>query len=143
MGLSEALRKIFGTSTNATPADDRQLAGGSEGALGSSLQKLPSGERGWITMAQAAALFSREQEQYAFGEMDDDGKTRLAQFAAQYRSTTDFRPTEGRLYSRTVRPRAMRGASRRYRVAARTPERDASFDRSSQSPGLSSTALPM
>jgi hypothetical protein len=43
-------------------------------------------------MAQAAALFSHEEGQYAFGELDDDGKTRLAQFAAQYRSTPDFRP---------------------------------------------------
>ena len=98
MGLGDAMKKIFGTSANATPADERQLAGGSEGALGSSLQELPSGERGWITMAQAAAPFSREEQQYAFGELDDDGKTRLAQFAAEYRSTPDFRPTEGRMY---------------------------------------------
>ena len=71
---------------------------GTEDALGSSLQKLPSGERGWITMTQAAALFSHEKEQYAFGELDEDGKTRLAQFALQYRSMPDFRPTEGRMY---------------------------------------------
>jgi hypothetical protein len=74
MGLGDAMKKFFGTSTDATPADERQLAGGSEDALGASLQK------------------------YAFGELDDDGKTRLAQFAAQYRSTPDFRPTEGRIY---------------------------------------------
>ena len=98
MGLSDAMKKLFGTSTEATPPDERQLAGGSEDALGASLQKLPSGERGWILMAQAAALFSHEEGQYAFGELDDDGKTRLAQFAAQYRSTPDFRPTEGRIY---------------------------------------------
>jgi hypothetical protein len=51
--------------------------------MGLSLQKLRSGERGWILMAQAAALFSHEKRQYAFGELDDDGKTRLAQFAAR------------------------------------------------------------
>ena len=100
MGLGDAMKRIFGTSTGATPADERQLAGGSEGTLGASLQKLPSGERGWITMAQAATLFSHQEGQYAFGEMDDDGKTRLAQFAAQYQSTPDFRPTEGRIYFR-------------------------------------------
>ena len=98
MGLGDAMKKIFGTSTDATPVDERQLAGGTEDALGSSLQKLPSGERGWITMTQAAALFSHEKEQYAFGELDEDGKTRLAQFSAQYRSMPDFRPTEGRMY---------------------------------------------
>jgi hypothetical protein len=98
MGLGDAIKRIFGASTNATPTDERQLAGESEGALGASLQKLPSGERGWIMMAQAAALFSHEEGQYAFGELDDNGKTRLAQFAAKYRSTPDFRPSEGRIY---------------------------------------------
>jgi hypothetical protein len=97
MGLGDAIKKILGTS-DATPADVRQLSAGTEDALGSSLQKLPSGERGWITMTQAAALFSHEEEQYAFCELDEDGKTRLAQFAAQYRSMPDFRPTEGRVY---------------------------------------------
>jgi hypothetical protein len=38
MGLGDAMKKIFGTSTGATPADERQLASGSEGALGASLQ---------------------------------------------------------------------------------------------------------
>ena len=98
MTVSLAEKNFSGPTIVATPADERQLAGGSEGALGASLQKLPSGERGWILMAQAAALFSNEEGQYAFGELDDDGKTRLAQFAAQYRSTPDFRPTEGRIY---------------------------------------------
>ena len=98
MGLGDAIKKFFGTSTDVAQADERQLAGGSEDALGASLQKLRSGERGWILMAQAAALFSHEERQYAFGELDDDGNTRLAQFAAQYRSTPDFRPIEGRLY---------------------------------------------
>jgi hypothetical protein len=98
MGLGDALKKIFGGGTDATPLDERQLAGGSEAALGASLQKLPSGERGWIMMAQAAALFSHEEKQYAFGELDEDGQTRLAEFAAQYRSTPDFRPMESRIY---------------------------------------------
>jgi hypothetical protein len=98
MGLGDTLKKMFGTSSGATLADERQLAGESEAALGASLQKLPSGERGWITMAQAAALFSHQEAQYAFGELDEDGKTKLPQFAAQYRSTPDFRPAEGRMY---------------------------------------------
>jgi hypothetical protein len=98
MSIRDAMKRIFGTATGATPADERQLAGASEGALGASLQKLPSGERGWIMLAQAAALFSNEEGQYAFGELDNDGKMRLAQFAAQHLSTPDFRPTEGRIY---------------------------------------------
>ena len=98
MGLSDALKRIFGGSTGGLPADERQLAGRSEGALGASLQKLPSDERGWIMMAEAAALFSHEEGQYAFGEMDDDGRNRLATFAADNRCTPDFRPTESRIY---------------------------------------------
>jgi hypothetical protein len=90
VGLGDLIKNIFGGSTNLTPADECQLAGASEAVLGASLQKLPSGERGWITMAQAAALFSHAEGQYAFGELDEDGKTRLAQFAAQYRSMPDF-----------------------------------------------------
>jgi hypothetical protein len=97
MGFGDVIKNIFGTA-DARPADVPQLSGGTEDALGSSLQKLPSGERGWITMTQAAALFSNEKEQYAFGEFDEAGKSRLAQFSAQYRSIPDFRPTEGRVY---------------------------------------------
>jgi hypothetical protein len=47
---------------------------------------------------EAARLFSTEEPQYAFGEFDEAGKNRLAQFAGQYRCTPNFMPTEGRLY---------------------------------------------
>ena len=103
MGLGDAMKKIFGISTDATPGDERQLAGGTEDALGSSLQKLPSGERGWITMTQAAALFSHEEEQYAFGELDENGKTRLAQFAASIDRCQISDPPKGASISRRVR----------------------------------------
>ncbi|MGE5779058.1 MAG: hypothetical protein ACM30D_07095 [Hyphomicrobiales bacterium] len=83
-----------------TPADDRALSGASEDALASSLERLPAGGRGWIPLADAAHLFSTEDEQYAFGELDDPGTSRLATFAADYRCTPDFRPTEGRMYFR-------------------------------------------
>jgi hypothetical protein len=98
MGLGDALKRIFSGSTRGIPADECQLAGTSEAELGASLQKLPRGERGWITMAQAAALFSHEERQYAFGEMDEKGRNRLATFAADNRCTPDFRPTEDRIY---------------------------------------------
>jgi hypothetical protein len=63
-----------------------------------SLQRLPAGERGWITLAEAARLFSSERSDYAFGEMDDAGKERLAQFSTQHRCSPQFMPTEGRVY---------------------------------------------
>ena len=97
MGVGDLLRKIFNPA-NAAPSDAPRLPGTSESALGSSLRSLPAAERGWITFAEAARLFSSEQPQYAFGEMDDAGKLRLGQFSAQHRCSPQFMPTEGRVY---------------------------------------------
>jgi hypothetical protein len=97
MGLGDILGRIFG-STGATPPDAPKLSGTSESALASSVQRLPAGERGWITQAEAAHLFSVQAPQYAFGELDEAGKARLEQFARQYRCTPSFMPTEGRVY---------------------------------------------
>jgi hypothetical protein len=97
MGLGDFLGKIFAAS-NPTPSDAPKLSGTSESALGSSVQRLPKDERGWITQAEAVHLFSNQDPQYAFGELDEPGKARLEQFASQYRCTPDFMPAEGRLY---------------------------------------------
>jgi hypothetical protein len=97
MGLGDLLGRIFG-STSATPPDAPKLSGTSESALGSSVQRLPAGERGWITLAEAARRFSSERSDYAFGEMDDAGKERLAQFSTQHRCSPQFMPSEGRVY---------------------------------------------
>jgi hypothetical protein len=45
-------------------------------------------------------LFSHVDEEYAFGEMDDNGKLRLEQFVADatHRASVDFMPAEGRVY---------------------------------------------
>jgi hypothetical protein len=99
MGFGDLFKKLLGRSA-ATPVDERALSGTSEDTLASSLEKLPDGERGWIPLAQAALLFSTEDRLYAFGELDDAGKNRLAMFAAGHRCTPDFRPTEGRMYFR-------------------------------------------
>lgn len=97
MGVGDLLRKIFNPA-NAAPPDAPRLSGTSESALGSSLRSLPAAERGWITFAEAARLFSSEQPQYAFGEMDEAGKLRLGQFSAELRCSPQFMPTEGRVY---------------------------------------------
>ena len=97
MGVGDLLRKIF-SPANAVPPDAPRLSGASESALASSLQSLPAGERGWITLAEAARLFSSERPEYAFGEMDDAGKLRLEQFSTQHRCSPQFMPTEGRVY---------------------------------------------
>jgi hypothetical protein len=99
MGFVDWLKTIFGPAA-ATVADERPLSGESESALASSLQRLPVGERGWIPLADAARLFSTQEREYAFGDFDDEGKNRLAEFAAEHRCLPDFRPVEHRLYFR-------------------------------------------
>jgi hypothetical protein len=95
--LGDWLKNVVG-ATNASPADVRRLSGPSESALAASLQTLPVSERGWITLAEAARLFSTEKQEYAFGEMDEAGKLALGTFAAEHRSFPEYMPTEGRVY---------------------------------------------
>jgi hypothetical protein len=93
------LRQIFG-SADAIPADVPRLPAMSERALSSLLKNLPSEERGWIGLSEAAHLFSNEAPDYAFGEMDDEGKRRLGEFASECKCEVQFMPTEGRVYFR-------------------------------------------
>jgi hypothetical protein len=77
-----------------------KLDAADEAALSRSIRTLPAGERGWITMREAQALFSPLEGQYAFGDRDDRGKAAIAAFAAQpeHRSSYDFMPVEDRVY---------------------------------------------
>lgn len=99
MGLWEAIKSIFSPVPLAS-TDTRRLNASSRTALSSSLKILYEGEGGWISFAEARSLFSAMEDQYAFGEMDEDGKAKLASFAAEpeHRSTFDFMPLEKRLY---------------------------------------------
>jgi hypothetical protein len=93
------LRKIFGNA-GSIPTDLPRLSAATEGTLSSSLLGLPRGERGWIALIDAARLFSTEEREYAFGEMDDEGKRRIGDFAAACRCEVQFTPREGRVYFR-------------------------------------------
>ena len=99
MGIWKTIKAVFAPSTS-TPLDLRKLSAVDEVALSASLRVLPVGERGWITLSEARALFSPMDYQYAFGEMDEVGRTRLAAFAADsdHRSAFDIMPVEGRVY---------------------------------------------
>jgi hypothetical protein len=92
--------KAFFGARAPLPPDARRLPAASENQLSASLQALPIGEKGWVTLRDAWHLFSQMDEQEAFGEMDDAGKKRLSDFAAYstHRSKIDFMPTEGRVY---------------------------------------------
>ncbi len=99
MGIWETIKAAFGGGTSAPP-DARRLSAVDELALSASLRVLYVGERGWITLSEARALFSPMDGQYAFGEMDQIGRAHLPAFAAQseHRSTFDLMPVEGRVY---------------------------------------------
>jgi hypothetical protein len=88
--------KLFGTGDN--PPDATKLDGATMVALARSLSALLPDERGWITFAEARNLFSTERAEYAFGELDQDGKKNIESFAAQHRSAINFMPVEGRVY---------------------------------------------
>jgi hypothetical protein len=93
------LRKLFG-SADAIPADVARLPATSERSLSTSLNNFPSEQRGWIALSEAIRLFSNEAPDYAFGEMDDEGKSRIGEFASKCRCEVQLMPTEGRVYFR-------------------------------------------
>ena len=97
MGIIDQIGKLFGIDV-PTPPDATKLDGTSEAALTRSLSALPPGERGWITFAEARNLFSAERAEYAFGELDQDGRKAIESFAAQHRSAINFMPVEARVY---------------------------------------------
>jgi hypothetical protein len=99
MGLWQTIKSLFASGGSGSP-DAPRLNAGNESELSVSLRALPDGERGWITLSEARHLFSHMGDQYAFGEMDDVGKSKLGAFAAQseHRSSVDIMPVEGRVY---------------------------------------------
>jgi hypothetical protein len=83
MRIWKTIKAAFGTSTPPVAVDEL--------ALSASIRALVVGERGWITLLEARALF---------GEIDQVGKASLAAFAAEreHRSIPEFMPAEGRVY---------------------------------------------
>jgi hypothetical protein len=97
MTIPELLKSIFAPAA-PEPGSPPKLDASSETALSRSLEALSSRQQGWITMQEARQLFSPMDDQYAFGEMDDQGKANLASFGARHGSSIDIMPVEGRIY---------------------------------------------
>jgi|SRR6516162_7245282 len=97
MGMMSLFGKLF-RARAAAPSDATKLDGTAEAALARSLSAFPPGERGWITFGEAASLFSAERAEYAFGELDQDGRKKIEAFATQNRAVINFMPVEGRVY---------------------------------------------
>jgi hypothetical protein len=105
MGLTRLIGKLFGAGA-AGPPDTTKLDGATEAALVRSLSALPPGDRGWVTFAEARKLFSAERPEYAFGELDQDGRKKIEKFAVQHRAVINFMPVEGRVYFVALEPKA-------------------------------------
>jgi hypothetical protein len=80
MGMLDRLKAFF--RLGVLPPGPRRLDGRSKALLAASFNVLPDDEPGWITMKEAATLFSPERGAYAFGEMDEAGKADLAAFVS-------------------------------------------------------------
>jgi hypothetical protein len=99
MGVLDRIKSLLGPKPIDSPPEHR-LRAENEAALSASLRTLVLGARGWITFEEAQRLFSPvDQPQYAFGEMDDSGKSNLESFAARNSCKIDLMP-EGRVYFR-------------------------------------------
>jgi hypothetical protein len=88
---------LFGADATA-PSNATKLDGTSEASLTHSLSALPPDKRGWITFAEARAVFSTKDAEYAFGEDDEPGRKNIEAFAARHQSVINFMPIEGRVY---------------------------------------------
>ena len=82
LGFWQKILSLF-SSKAAVPSDAPRLRAETQSELAASLALLPDRETGWITLAEARRLFSHMDEQYAFGEMDEQGQSSLGKFAAQ------------------------------------------------------------
>jgi hypothetical protein len=98
VSLWRALKSAFTRPVPSEPADAPRLDGASVAGLSRSLGNLPRGERGWITFDEARNLFSAMDAQYAFGELDQEGNSKIAAFAADNQYEISFMPVENRVY---------------------------------------------
>ncbi len=86
-------------SSDAAPLEPR-LSARNESKLSASIRELQPGARGWITHKKAGSLFSLMGNEYAFGNMDEQGRAKLGVFAAQDQHRCEFTltPAEKRVY---------------------------------------------
>jgi hypothetical protein len=78
----------------------QRLDGRSKTLLAASIEELPYETPGWIPGKEAEQLFSPMDDEYAFGEKDEVGKSNIAKFGARVtpRCSFEFMPVEGRVY---------------------------------------------
>lgn len=95
VSVLDQLQSLFHRSDE--PSATRRLDGRSKELLAASIRMMPCEERGWITIKEAAVLFSPADDEYAFRAMDE-GKRNLASFVAEEIRHCRFAFIGGRLY---------------------------------------------
>jgi len=99
MSLWGRWKSLWSRGSHSGPSTQR-LDGRSKALLAASIKVLPYEMPGWITNKEAKQLFSPMEDEAAFGEMDEAGKSNIADFAAHVtpRCSFEFIPVEGRVY---------------------------------------------
>jgi hypothetical protein len=97
MSLRDRVARALG-ERGAAPALPLQLAAGSVESLAAAIGRLRPREEGWIALSNAQRLFSAMEPRYAFGEMDDAGRARIAAFAERAGASFSIKPVEWRVY---------------------------------------------
>jgi hypothetical protein len=89
VSLLDQLKSLFHRSDE--PPAPRRLDCRSKEVLAASIKMIPQEERGWITIQEAAVLFSPTDDDYAFRKMDG-GMQNLAAFMVEetYRCSFEF-----------------------------------------------------
>jgi hypothetical protein len=95
MGLMDQLKS--GVRSRDEPLAIRRLDGSTKESLRTSIRMMPYEECGWITLREAAILFSPEDDEYAFRQIDG-GTRNLAVFAGEESHRCRFAFVEGQLY---------------------------------------------
>ena len=80
------------------PNSPRQLDESSIAALAAGISRLRPREQGWIALSAGQRLFSSMQPDYAFGEMDEEGRANISAFADRAGASFSIMPVEGRIY---------------------------------------------
>jgi hypothetical protein len=99
MRLWDSWKSLLLQGSPSAPSAQR-LDGRSKALLAASIKTLSWEAPGWITSKEAKQLFSPMEDEYAFGEMDQVGKSNIADFAAHVTPLCSFAfmPVEGRVY---------------------------------------------
>jgi hypothetical protein len=106
LGIAQAWRRVAeGLEREETPEggdvmpkSPQQLDASSVSALAAMINRLRQREQRWVALSAAQRLFSAMPADYAFGEMDEEGRASIAAFADRAAASFSIMPVEGGIY---------------------------------------------